>query len=311
MVTNSIGSIGYRVDDTPVGKGSKFTFVHPHVLDDGTSVMTKRQSTPDSLRSCVTAMDPDTLELTLRPELSADCYPLTDVLYAQVPKDYPVEQKVEGYESLALLAWSINSTVLLPYTESVMLIQVGSIPSLSTPLITALNSVTCGGETLLITLPIVWQVSATLTRSALALSSLGFILIIASLLFLLYHRNHPLYRSTAPAFLAVSLIGIICFLIACVVLTQPFPSNNTCTALNSVLQLGFTLLFAPLFLKSFRLWRIFGRRKLKVVKISNGKSINDGGGGGVALCACVLMLCSYLLRLSDSDPSPVAVWMVR
>jgi hypothetical protein len=177
---------------------------------------------------------------------------MTDVLYAQVPQVYPPTQRVEGYQSLALVAWMLNSTTLTPYTDSVMLVQVGSIPSLTQPLISALNSVTCDGDTLLITLPIVWQVSTTLTRLGVAFFIIGALLTLSSFLFIFHHRHHAFIRSTSPTFVTISLVGVLTLMITTLILTQPTPDDPICSALNWTAQLGFTVLFAPLFLKAYR-----------------------------------------------------------
>lgn len=273
---NSPGVIGYAMDGPETAGSGKFTFIQPQVMSDGTVVNTKRRSTPDSLRSCVTAMDPVTLQLTLSPTLVADCWPLTDVVYSQVPKDYPVELKDGGYAALALVEWALTSPILTPWSESVILVQTSTIttipnlPSLNSTIISVLNSVTCDGETLLITLPIQWVVSLTITRTSYALAALGFIATLVAFAFILLHANHPFFRSAAPAFQCVSLVGILLLLAALVLLAQPLPGGYLCAAINWTTQLGFTLFFAPLFLKAYRIYRIFGR-KLKVVKMSNAK----------------------------------------
>jgi len=216
-------------------------------------------------------MDPDTLQLTIDPHTTADCWPVTDVLYAQVPKDYPVAQKAEGYAALSMLAWSINSTTIRPWSDKAMFVQVGSISSLSAPLIAALNSITCDGETLLVTLPIVWQVSKPIRTAAVVIGVLGLIGTIATFAFIVQLRHHPVIRSTAPAFQSVCLLGIVFLLAAMQLLVVPSPTDSVCSAVNWLTQLGFTLLFGPPFMKALRIYRIFGRRKLKVVKISNVK----------------------------------------
>lgn len=130
--------------------------LHPWINPQGNVIITKRKSTPDALRACAFALDPDTLLLDVgSPELNTQCWPLTDVVYSQVPKDYPVINKAAGYAALSFLSWVIFSTTVLPWSKNVMLIQAGSIPFIQTPLISALNSVTSNGQTLLMTLPIV------------------------------------------------------------------------------------------------------------------------------------------------------------
>ena len=181
----------------------------------------------------------------------------------------------------------INSTTILPYTESAMLIQVGSIPSLVTPLINALNSVTCDGETLLITLPVVWTVSSVINRLGIAVFVIGALLTLSAFAFIFYHRRNSAVRSTSPTFFCLSLVGVLTLMASMLIVTRPTPDSPLCSALNWTAQLGFTLLFAPLFLKAYRIYRIFGGKKLKVVKITN-TSLLQG------LAAIVLLDVIYL-----------------
>ena len=196
-----------------------------------------------------------TLALSSQAHLSSDCWPLADVLYAQVPKAYSATQRASGYAALSLVTWAVQSTTISPWCESNMFVQVGSItsiPNLQSTLLNALNSVTCDGGTLLITLPIVWQVSTSIQSVSIAISTIGVFASILLFAFIVRYRRHIVIRSTAPSFQYLCLTGILLLMAAIQTLARPLPTDGDCSALNWLTQLGFTLLFGPPFMKAYR-----------------------------------------------------------
>lgn len=69
-------------------------------------------------------------------------------------------------------------------------------------------------------------------------------------------------------FLLMSLVGIMILYVAPMFLVAT-PSLANCSAMLWLANLGFTITFAPLFAKTWRIYRIFGMRKLSITKISN------------------------------------------
>ena len=219
-------------------------------------------------------LDASTLAVQVQPSVSAGCWPLTDVLYSQVPKDYPTSYRDMGLLGLTLLAWSVNSTAMLRWSDANMLVQVGSIEALQVPIMAALNSVTSDGSTLLVTLPVVWQLTASIHQLGIALSVIGIVCMAGAALFIARNAQHSVYRSSSPVFVYISLLGVLALFVDMQLLTVSSPSDAECSALNWVTQLGYTLLFGPLFLKAYRIYRIFGKRRLKVVKLSNARLLS-------------------------------------
>ena len=251
LVLNKPGAVGYASDGRQQAV-AEFSLLYPVLSVAGGVSIGLRTSTPDHVRSCVKAMDPVTLALTLDPSASADCWPLTDVLYTQVAKDYPASESEAGLKGLQLLQWLLTSTVISPWCEDNMVLQVGALPALQAPLISALNSITSGGDTLLITLPVVWSVSTTLQSAGYTFAAIGWLSTFAALTFIARRRHHAIYRSGSPAFIAISLLGVLTLFATIAILLQAQPSSGVCNALNWSLQLGFTLLFGPIFLKAYR-----------------------------------------------------------
>ena len=147
-------------------------------------------------------------------------------------------------------------------------------PSLSASIqalyVSALDSVLCDGSTLLVTLPIIWQVSSGVSTGVGVLCLLGAGVCVCLIVYTWLYRCHPVIRSSSPAFLSTSLFGVVVVLCGTFVLVQP-ASSMACSALAWLWSFGFSLTFAPLFAKTWRIYRIFGRKKLSVIKISNAK----------------------------------------
>ena len=268
MVANTPGAIGYGMDSTPATGNGKFAFLFPASDAESGSGSTLRRSTPDSLIACVEGVAPAGGALLLNTG-NSDCWPLTQVVSALVPNDYPSSSKANGFRILSLLSWLVSSNAaLLPWSSNSMVMSTASLPSVESHVLSALNAVTSDGQTLLVTLPEVWTPSPVLVGFGIAVTTLGSLLCCLALGFTVWHRQHPIIKSSAPAFLCMTLAGLLC-LFSTTTLVTATPGVGTCSALNWMIQLGFSLTFCPLLLKTYRIWRIFGRRRLKVVKLSN------------------------------------------
>ena len=288
MVTNTPGGIGYGMDSTPNAGNGKFAFLFP--TNDGVdnSGLTLRRSTPDSLLACVegsVASSSDNLLLNIG---NSACWPFTQVVSALVPNDYPASRKISGYHTLSLLSWLVSTgSALLPWASSSMMMPATLSPSIQTFVLSALNAVTSGGQTLLVTLPDVWVPSSDLRGVGIAVTAFGSASCCLALFFTVRHRRHPIIKPSAPAFLMLTLSGLICLFSTTTLITAT-PSVAVCSAFNWMVQLGFTLTFCPLLVKTYRIWRIFGRRRLQVVKLSNRRLL-------AALVSTLLLELLYLL----------------
>ena len=134
----------------------------------------------------------------------------------------------------------------------------------------ALDSVTCDGETLLITLPTDWSLTSAIGAFVDAMSVLGLLGCAVAAVLVWYHRAHPVIRSASPLFLLMSIGGVALLFVAGFLLVAPVTSAS-CSAFSWSLNFGLMLCFAPLFAKTYRIYRIFGRKKLSVVQLSNRK----------------------------------------
>ena len=74
-----------------------------------------------------------------------------------------------------------------------------------------------------------------------------------------YWWQHPVLRASAPAFLGVSLVGLILLLVSNFFVTM-HATDSTCVASFWTLTTGFSLAFGSLLLKNARIWALWANR---------------------------------------------------
>lgn len=154
--------------------------------------------------------------------------------------------------------------------DSLNVAQLFDVPGVKEHYISALNSVVCNDETLLITLPIVWSLSEALFAASLAAAIIGFVVTNALAIYVIVQHRHPIIRSASPLFLLISLFGVQ-LLFGSVIALVSDVSAMSCSAFSWLVNLGLMVTFVPLFARVWRIYRIFGRKKLSVVRLSNRK----------------------------------------
>ena len=194
-----------------------------------------------------------------------------------------------GLDALQYLYWLFSNTQVDALVGPVDVVSFSSLsPDIQAAYIAALDAVTCDGETLLITLPTVWQLTGGIAAFAQAACVLGIILCLTVAAAVLHNRHHPVIRSASPPFLFMSVAGVL-VLFASGFLLVSAASSGICSAVSWSVMLGLQLTFAPLFAKTWRIYRIFGRKKLSVVQISNKKLM--------AIVAAILALDAVLVAV--------------
>ena len=296
LVSNVPGAIGYAMDVSS-DKAGQLAMMYPLVVDaaTGITVHTKRHSTPDALIACAdSGFDAKTLtiDVATAASIDSDCWPMTQVVYGQIPHVYPIEQGMTALATMDFLEWVYTEDALDTYAYSNMFIRTSDVPAIQSALITALASVTTSDGNPLIRLPITWTPNTALLAVTFVLALLaGFLTLLAMAVTIRYHKD-AVFRSSSPLFMLVSFFGLLHLSAALVMLTLP-ANELVCGSFTASLQVGFTLLFAPLFAKAYRIYRIFGRRKLKVVKLSSRRML---------LCVALVVLCDamYLCDMAYS-----------
>lgn len=186
-----------------------------------------------------------------------------------------------GKQALALADFLLTSSTIAPISTNSGAVLLSSILSTDSTNIgaqfavasasTALRSVTCDGETLLVVQPLIWKLPSGVIGAGKAMAAIGIILVILCAIIVFFFRNRTVFRSASPPFLFISLFGLLLLFISAILLVQSTPTASSCAGLMWTVYLGTCMSFSPLFMKTYRIWKIFGERRIKVVKISNKK----------------------------------------
>ena len=289
LVLGMVGGMGYeQVDGSNLlGLPTMAVTVNGQQVQVSPSVST--------LSSCLQdAADPDTLSFDTTYTgggLSMPCWPLTQQTVAMVRTTYTAsvasssaESCERGLSALSFLQWLLTSDDIASLVSATNTVRLSTVTADMTPrYVAALDGVLCDGKTMLITLPVIWSLSGGIYYVGVVIAALLSAGCVMAIIATVLMRSHPVIRSSSPAFLCTSLAGVVCLLLSAVMLVLP-PTGAACNSAMWWLDIGFTLTFAPLFAKTWRIYRIFGRKKLSVVKISNRKL----GAGVAALLAVEL-----------------------
>jgi phosphate transport system substrate-binding protein len=270
IVSTVVGSIGYTQDTGSISNG-KFILMYP----SGTQSV---EATPnaDGLLACTTdTFSSTTLAINSQSSSNPACWPFTIVAYLAVRTSYSSTAGdssgcTRGLKTLQFAQWLMTTTLLDTATVSLMSPRPSTEIDIKTAIINALNTVTCDGSTMLITWPVVWSLALAANVFGMLMSALGLVGIIISLGLVIRYRTLPVMRSASPVFVCTSLLGVALMLISVFFWVSKATMAN-CNAFSWCINLGFMLTFAPLFAKTWRIYRIFGRKKLSVIKINNRK----------------------------------------
>ena len=203
-----------------------------------------------------------------------------------------------GYDALQFLSWFYSTASIDELVNSVAEVRVSSLlPKILSAYTAALQAVTCDGETLLVTQAVPWTLSSGIASFVYALSAMGVIgcLVLCGLMW--EYRTHPIVRSASPLFLLLSVVGVA-FIFGSGFALVSNVTTVSCSTFSWLLNFGLLLSFAPLFAKTWRIYRIFGRKKLSVVAISNRKLLSMV----VVLVAVELLLMAIWQAVGELQP---------
>ena len=221
--------------------------------------------------------NPFSMSFDLASSSNTSCFPWTQQFVIVARRQYYSALTVtntsscnRGLDSLQMLEWLFSNVQIDALTNSVGVGRLTNVPGVRDAYIKALNYALCDSETLLITLPIIWELNSGIAGFGNAAAVVGFLLTSVLMGFTVIYRRHPVIRAASPLFMLVSLFGVIMMFAGAVALVSPV-STISCSAVSWLINLGIMVTFAPLFAKTWRIYRIFGRKKLSVIKISNKK----------------------------------------
>lgn len=249
--------------------------MYPRQVNEATQFVASSSSSSAMLACATDTFTSLTLGLNSQESANSACWPLTDVVYLAVRGSYTTiasdgSSCDRGIKALQFVQWLITTPLLDAATRSQSSPRPADLSNIGSAIIDALNNVTCDGTTMLVTLPVVWSLSSGVGGFGLSMSIIGLLGIVALLTIVAVYRNHPVMRSASWWFILTSLSGVGLMLIGLVFWVSKATTAN-CNGFSWCTNLGFMLTFGPLFAKTWRIYRIFGGKKLNVIKISNRK----------------------------------------
>ena len=293
------GSVGYSQSKGSSTNGL-FTLLYPGLINEQIQI-TPRSLDCNAMIACTTdTFDASNLSLNLEASLDPTCWPLTMVAYLAVRRSYAGKAKDtsqcdRGLKALQFGNWVLTNQSLDVATRSQSSPRPATLPKIQSAITERLDAVTCDGTTMLVTLPVIWSLSAHIRTFGIAMSIIGLLTILVGLVIVLLYIKSPVMRSASPWFMLRSLIGISLMFIGTLFLVSN-PSLINCGAVAWFLNLGFILTFAPLFAKAWRVYRIFGRKKLGVIKISDAR---------LAIMVGLFMFIEFLILSTWQAVSPL------
>ena len=207
------------------------------------------------------------------------CWVFTQMVSAAVMSHYndgnsfPVTTQ-DANATLNMLLWLTNSTQLHPAARDSGLGMISELP-INSVVEHALTYILCNGMNCLITLPTYWQLSTAVSSFGYAMGAIMILLCTVTMFITFKSRKRVVIRSASVVFLQLMLIGLVLLYMSGIVLVQS-PTLVSCGMFAWLANFGLELIFVPLFLKMYRIYKIFSRKQLKIVKISDMKLLSYG-----------------------------------
>ncbi len=205
------------------------------------------------------------------PNQNLNCWPYSSLIAAVVPSSFTgSEAQIQLVNAtLNMLVWMINNTQLTLTANSVGMARLFG-TFWQPDILAAMNTILCNGKTCLITLPVLWSLQPSITYVGYTIGALGCAACLGMLLCVLKYRRHPLFKSASAPMLILILLGLMGLYISAFILVSA-PTTHLCGALPWTVDLSLQLVFVPLFLRMYRIYKIFNRKVLKMVRISDLK----------------------------------------
>jgi hypothetical protein len=322
-LTIEVGTVSGAVSYRPIGGGSEEPL--PPGADPATTVRETIPSSTDALKKCAAEYtnpsgysdwteeqrsqhmavlgDPEVQRHRFIDARNPDpgCWPLSSLVSFVAKKTYstvvsPAACK-HGLHSLEFINYIATSDILSLPAESFGLVRLGEFPAIRDFTLDVLHSATCDGSALLVIPPVHWTVNSAITGFGQAMAAIGLFAVLVSLGLVLIFRHKVIIRSSSVPFLCAILVGMA-LLRAAMIPWSVEPTAASCSSFLWLINLGFMLLFCPLFAKTWRVYRIFSGAHLKVVKISNVKLL----AGTAAIIALDVILIGVWQGVSPLVP---------
>jgi hypothetical protein len=250
VVKSIVGAIGIVQSEQDSTIGEFEMLIDP----TGTGELMKVGASVQHMLNClIDTFDPVTLQ-TNTVASKQQCWPAHIAVKLLVHSSYTGTGCEKGNETLSFVKWMHTSENLALALKQRNIARNGDIPFVRDAIVKALNAIECDGETLQIVLPIIWNMSPALTSFGYAASIIGIILCVAIQVIILICRDRVVFKSSSSLFLLIILTGIILMFVSSMLLTTT-PSVENCSSFVWTACIGFTLVFGPLFAKTWRIYR--------------------------------------------------------
>ena len=285
LLSNSIG-YGFTTQSTHPTTTAFIIYNPPRGTSGGAGGTSVTSSNTNRLNCLIPQSNPNINYFSLQLNSASqrdDCWifeqlvSFTVLSYYEDNQGFPITVSTAN-ETLNMLQWLLTNPGLQPAALStgVSLIQMNStngLPYNNPEVIHALQYVQCNGANCLITLPTYWSISASVVGFGYAVSSIMIVLCLVSAIIVWIFRSRTVIKSASVIFLEIMLVGIILLFLGVIALIQP-PTDNSCSAFMWLADMGLMLTFTPLFLKMYRIYKIFSKKQLKVVRLSDSKLLS-------------------------------------
>lgn len=111
------------------------------------------------------------------------------------------------------------------------------------------------------------EVTAATKASLLVLAGIVYVFVMMMLALLLYFRSHAVFRAASPTFLTVMCLG--CALMNSSILASLSVTDTSCMLYPLLLSLGLVATLGSIFVKTWRIYKIFKASSLKVTVVSD------------------------------------------
>jgi len=110
-------------------------------------------------------------------------------------------------------------------------------------------------------------IGSGVANGVVAITTIGAIIGFGLLVFVIVLHKKPVIKASQPEFLAIFIVSAMLVSLSNN-LALGEATNGKCFARSWMFHLAFTSMFGSLFLKVYRVWRIFGNKNLKKVKVT-------------------------------------------
>ena len=297
VVSNTVGALGFTLTGFTI-QATAIAILPPDAVNSTAAV----SFNISQLDLCLTrggySVSAETGQLEVVPSLSThpQCWPFTGVLSLLTLSAYTSVLSVSTSTSadavsdaslcsqarhlLAFIDFLYSPAASRVLTSAASSNGLALIAAQNSPILTVASDVsaslarswTCDGALVVVTTPapVTWVLAESIRISGETLAALGYATTLVAMALIYFRRQQTAVKVASPVFIWLSLMGLLCLYTALLLLVQPVTATS-CSGLNWSYNLGFTLTLAPLLVKAWRVHRIFNRRKMRVVKISNSQ----------------------------------------